>query len=99
MSDIENDANKPDPPAREIHDAEKLAKSIALQFAREHQERGSFFSTSGRTAFRIWSLVIIVMLMLAALFALDWMLAQIPRPQHRARPDASAVPSADASRF
>jgi len=99
MSDIENDANKPELPARAIQDAEKLAKSIALQFAREHQDRGSFFSTRGRTAFRIWSLVIIVMLMLAALFALDWMLAQIPRPQRRAHPGASAAPSADSSRF
>lgn len=91
MSDIESDANNPEPPARDRADAERLAKTIALQFEREHQAASS--PLGGRAGFRIWSLVIILGFLLASLFALDWMLSQIQRPNRHTPPAAAATPA------
>lgn len=97
------DANKPATPARAPDaadlEAEKLARSIEFQFAQERRQRAAFLSAGGRTAFRIWSLVIIGVLLLAAIFLLEWMLAQIPRPAHRARPAGSAPSAASPAYF
>lgn len=96
MPDIDPDASNPEPPAPEkTSEAELLAKTLALQIARERRERGAFSSSGGghRPAFRVWSLVLIVALMLAALFVLDWMLAQIPRPRRGAQPAAESTPA------
>src|SRR5437870_2171013 len=91
MGNTENEPNevhKPVEPERKT-DAEQLLKIVEFQLAQQRKER---HAGDPRTAFRIWSLVVIVVGMILALLVLQWMLTQLPRPE-RARQNPTSVPT------
>ena len=74
--DINDEANKPAPAARD-RDAEHLMKMLDLQLT---QRRGALRDAGdGRTSFRVWSLALIIGGAIAALCALEWMASQLQR--------------------
>lgn len=82
MKDMETEHTNPAQPEKEAgNNAEQLMKLLDLQLAQQRKERrGS--GGDPRASFRVWSLVIIVAGTLLALGALQWMLMQLPRPEH-----------------
>lgn len=77
--------DKPDPNAA----LKALEAELASQRALRHG------SSAGRTAFRVWSLVIVVGLIIGALLILQYLVEQIPTPEERkARAADFGVPPA-----
>ena len=54
-------------------------KMVEAELSLMKPKRGS---SSSRNAFRIWSLVVILGAVIAALLLLEFMVSQIPRPHH-----------------
>ncbi len=65
--------HKPDPDAA----LKALEAELAAQRALRHG------SSAGRTAFRVWSIVIVLALILGSLLILQYLVSQIPTPEER----------------
>ena len=61
-------------------DPAEVLKMIDLELARARTVRRSDFGN--RNAFRVWSLVMILAATAGAFFLLQFMVAQLPRPEH-----------------
>ncbi len=72
-------------------DPDEVLKMVEAELAMKRAGRGG--SSTSRNAFRIWSLVIIIGMVLAGLLLLEYMVSQIPRPHRNpgaAQQDAAA---------
>lgn len=65
-------------------------KLLDVQLAQQRQSRPA---RDFRMSFRVWSLVAIVGGTIVALFVLQWLLAQIPRPSHLERQQPTPAPA------
>ena len=58
-------------------DPEQILKQLELELTR----RKPLYSQASRNAFRVWSLVLLVFGMFAALWMLQYLASQVPRPE------------------
>jgi hypothetical protein len=66
---------------------DEVLKMVEAELAMKRARARSGVSSSSRNAFRIWSLVVILGMVLGGLLLLEYMVSQIPHPHH----DASAA--------
>jgi hypothetical protein len=71
----ENSMTHPDP--------DEVMKMVEAELALKRAKREK---PSSRNAFRIWSLVIIIAAVIAGLFFLEFLVSQIPKPNHNPTP-------------
>ncbi len=62
-------------------DPDESLEALEAELAQHRALRGR--SQAGRTAFRVWSLVIILALIIGALLVLQYLVSQIPPPGER----------------
>ena len=62
---------------------DEVMKMVEAELALKRAKRGP---SSNRNAFRIWSLVIIIVAVIAGLALLEFLVSQIPRPHHNPDP-------------
>ena len=70
-------------------DPDEVLKMVEAELALKRAGRGA--RSFNRNAFRIWSLVLIIGMVVAGLLLLEYMVSQMPHPRRDANPAAQAA--------
>lgn len=90
--------NKPDPESP-TPEAAQLLKLLEAQAAARRERPAPLPIPLQGISFRYGSLVVIVVFCLGAVWAMEWFLAQLPRPVHTIPPAAMAAKSGSESQI